>query len=489
MNRIVRWSLTLACLAGLFACAEDHADTAEGVENRSLKEWMKLHRPELVENFQADGAYYVDVLSLGDTGSEPIRDTIYWVSFEFTGRTIAGEVCLTRDSLFALQQGTFTPYTHYVPFFRYCGEVNQSIVEGSYLAMRNPLTLGEEYARERGYPTTVEMRLGTEVMLYMPSTVVGSLAGTGGYEGQYALDANRPLIARMKVTGMVKNPLEAEGEQVDAFARDNGGLLPPVGTDAADMLRRGRQGDGREGTSAWQAAVDTIPQLYVYRTYFPSVRADSLFRYTDPYFTDQAKTQEIDRRINEALLERFGAGTLTGNLVELEGRAKIWYICRFLDGFIADTNIDEVKRIVYDQVVKKGTVFSYSPEDDRGDQIQAWYYTIPNLRFGQWAALLTTSTNAYGTTGVAGKTSTSSSSSAANYSSMLNMYNYYNSYYGNSYYGGYYGGYYGNYMGGYYGNYYPTTSDGTTSTTTTVTTEIQAFTPLLYQVYIEPEAD
>ena len=485
--------MSLVCLAGLFACAEDHSDSAEGVEYRSLREWMKLHRPKLVENYQSDGAYYVDVLSLGDPDSAPIRDTIYWVSFEFTGRTIAGEVCLTRDSLYALQQGTFTPYTHYVPFFRYCGEVNQSIVEGSYLAMRNPLTLGEEYAREHGYPTTVEMRLGTEVMLYMPSTVVGSLVGTGGYEGQYSLDANRPLMARMKVTGMVKNPLEAEGEKVDAFARDNGGLLPPVGVGASDRMARhgaGRDGDGLgDAGYAWQSVADTIPQLYVYRTYFPSTRTDSLFRYADPYFTDEAKPQEIDRRINEALLERFGAGTLMGNAVELEGRAKIWYICRFLDGFVVDTNIDEVKKIVYGEVVKKGSVYSYSPENDRGDNIQAWYYAIPNLRFGQWAALLTTSTNAYGTTGVAGKTNTSSSSSGANYSSMLNMYNYYNSYYGNSYYGGYYNGYYGNYMGGYYGNYYPTTTDQTTTTTTTVTTEIQAFTPLLFQIYIEPEAD
>lgn len=297
----------------------------------------------------------------------------------------------------------------------------------------------------------------------------------------------------MKVTGMVKNPLEAEGEKVDAFARDNGGLLPPVGVGASDRMARhgaGRDGDGLgDAGYAWQSVADTIPQLYVYRTYFPSTRTDSLFRYADPYFTDEAKTQEIDRRINEALLERFGVGTLMGNAVELEGRAKIWYICRFLDGFVVDTNIDEVKKIVYGEVVKKGSVYSYSPENDRGDNIQAWYYAIPNLRFGQWAALLTTSTNAYGTTGVAGKTNTSSSSSGANYSSMLNMYNYYNSYYGNSYYGGYYNGYYGNYMGGYYGNYYPTTTDQTTTTTTTVTTEIQAFTPLLFQIYIEPEAD
>ena len=42
--------MSLVCLAGLFACAEDHSDSAEGVEYRSLREWMKLHRPKLVEN-------------------------------------------------------------------------------------------------------------------------------------------------------------------------------------------------------------------------------------------------------------------------------------------------------------------------------------------------------------------------------------------------------------------------------------------------------
>ena len=36
----------------------------------------------------------------------------------------------------------------------------------------------------------------------------------------------------------------------------------------------------------------------------------------------------------------------------LEGTAKIWYIGRFLDGFIFDTNIDEVKKIIYGEVAQ-----------------------------------------------------------------------------------------------------------------------------------------
>ena len=78
----------------------------------------------------------------------------------------------------------------------------------------------------------------------------------------------------------------------------------------------------------------------------------------------------------------------------LEGTAKIWYIGRFLDGFIFDTNIDEVKKIIYGEVKSAGSALSYKPSERK--MIEAFYYTIPNLKYGQWAELITTSTNAYG---------------------------------------------------------------------------------------------
>ncbi len=58
----------------------------------------------------------------------------------------------------------------------------------------------------------------------------------------------------------------------------------------------------------------------------------------------------------------------------------------------------------------KGTALDYTPSS--GGMIQAFYYTIPNLKFGQWAELITTSTNAYGTTGKSGSSSSSTSGSS-----------------------------------------------------------------------------
>jgi hypothetical protein len=68
-------------------------------------------------------------------------------------------------------------------------------------------------------------------------------------------------------------------------------------------------------------------------------------------------------------------------------------------------------------------------------------------------------------------------------------------YYGNNgYYGGYYNDYYGygglgnyGYYGGYYGGYGGNYDSGETTTTTKVYTDIPSFSPLIFQIYIEPD--
>ena len=205
----------------------------------------------------------------------------------------------------------------------------------------------------------------------------------------------------------------------------------------------------------------------------------------------------LDKRIAEALVKRFhgegddykvyeGVDKLESDSVGLDGTAKIWYIGRFLDGFIFDTNIDEVKEIIYGEVTSEGEALSYTPED--GGLITAFYYTVPNLRYGQWAAFITTSSCAYGASGQSGGSSSSSSVDYSSYYDYLNYYNYYNNYYGNSYYGSYYDNYYYNYYNSYYYGY-GSDDSSSTETTTTVSTEIPSYAPLIFQFYIEPAED
>ena len=136
---------------------------------------------------------------------------------------------------------------------------------------------------------------------------------------------------------------------------------------------------------------------------------------------------------------------------------------------------------------------------EENSYVDAWTYAIPHLKLGAWNAILTVSSNAYGATGVSGSSSSSSSSSYYDY---YNYYNYYNSYYGNSYYNNYYNSYYGGMgMGGYggmYGSYYPNYYDSyyydsyyndsyyQTDDTNTITSEVLPYTPIIWQVYVEP---
>lgn len=526
--------LPAACIVLLASCAKEQTESYDKFEDQALEAYMTQKHPELLENLQTDGGYYVDILEPGKADAKPVNDTICWVKFDFSGRDLSGNIALTRRANEAYQLGTFTKYTHYVPYYRYCGEANAGLIEGTYLAMRNTLYLGEEYIKFKkdteGFDLDPEflLREGAKVRLYMPSRVVGSggISGDGGYEGQYSLSAKRPLIMEMEVVGIDKNPLEAEGSLVDAFAKENGGMVmfTKDGEDGSEK----RPTDPEDGkhpynrAERWVSACDTVAQLYVNVKYDPvkTGKGDKFsFDFSDaeskvsnkPYNVgfEPYNGSDLEKEISEALKKRFhgegddykayeGVDKLESDSVGLDGTAKIWYIGRFLDGFIFDTNIDEVKKIIYGEVTSEGSAYSYTPES--GGLITAFYYTVPNLRYGQWAAFVTTSTNAYGTSGKSGSSTSSPSGNgySSNYLDYLNYLNYSQMYYGNSgLYGGYYGDYYGygglggyGYGYGYYGNYgYDYGSTDNTSTTTTVTTEIPSFAPLIFQFYIEPAED
>lgn len=496
----------------LASCAEEETESYTKYEKISLEAWITQYRPQLKNNYQPDGGYYVDVLEAGDMVAAPVNDTACWVQFDFSGRDLHGNVVLTRNATEARQLGTFTRYTHYVPFYRYYGDYNSGLIEGTYLAMRNTLQLDKEYADARGLPTELKLREGSKVVLYMPSSVVGSVSGSGGYEGQsdFTLDGNRPFIVTMEICDTVKNPLEREGTEVDGFCRlaANGGLkvynnneedsdTKPLPSDPKD------ENHPYNVAERWVSVNDTIPQVYVNYRFDPTKETITFpTPYESPYepYNNFSKVEEA---IRKALAERFhsdeekpyeGVVTLDADSVKLDGTAKIWYITRFLDGFIIDTNIDEVKQIVYGEVLSTGSAESYTPSS--GGKITAWYYTVPNLKYGQWAAMVTTSTNAYGSVGVSGttKTSTSNSGYSSSYLDYLNLLSYSNGYYGNNgYYGGYYGDYFGGYGSGYYNPYYgygygyDTGSSSETTSSATVITEVPPFTPLIFELYIEPQ--
>ena len=108
------------CAAGLLtlaSCAKEESVSSEKFEAQALEAWITQHRPELLENYQSDGGYYVDVLDAGNPDAAPINDTVCWVRYDMSGRDLSGNIILTRKEKGAIQAGTYTKYTHYVPFY------------------------------------------------------------------------------------------------------------------------------------------------------------------------------------------------------------------------------------------------------------------------------------------------------------------------------------------------------------------------------------
>ena len=512
--------LTLLLAATLFACVKEPQISINDIEQQSLKAWIEKYHPEIKDNYQQEGGYYVEVLNKGILDSLPVTGKDVWVWYDFTARDLHGNVVETRNWELANQLNSYTNYTHYVPAFRFSGADSHSMMEGTYLATFNKLTVRDT---ESGQMVEMEVRYGTELRLYLPSSVTTSdtSTGDGGYEGEFTMDNSRPIIVDMLLYGHVGNPVAYEGNRVDAFAKINGGLCAEhkaereeeTTTNSARRRHVTRADEQEEEIDTrpleffdgrWHQPTDSLEHLYVNYAYSPAtttfdfnvIGTDSLM-YPQENIYDAGKIygnnnlSEIDRRINEALVERFGRGITYDEVLEADSlnansSAKVWYIGRFLDGYIFDTNIDEVKEIIYGEVVTPGSALTFATSEPLdNDYILAWNYALPTLRYGQWATILTASTYAYGYDGQVGSHTSTTTNTNAQYD-MMNYYNYMNymnSYYGYNYGGMYNSGYYG-YNPYYYGYDYTYDSDSTVTITTT-STEIPSFAPLIFQVFIE----
>lgn len=516
----------LLSLFALSSCVKEKEYSGDELEARALRAWIKKNRPELIQNYQQTGGYYVDVLAWGDTeataestttesndlGNLPImeQDTC-WVFYNFTGYDLDGNVCSTRKEMVARMQATFSDRTHYVPYGNYCGkEEFYAIVEGSYLASRNKITLGEEYVASKNdicKGTELMLRKGSKVRLYLASTIGYGSDGSsseGGYEGQYTLAANVPMILDMEVIRVVKNPSDNELEmvnQVVKISNDSSEFTAWYQVENTEDSDSDSDGDGDNDTENSSDTEDTEGEGSE-KKYYEGLYYSSSFTPTEEFAhlvharPDMAGTgnayedtqrfvnmAEFDKKLWKILDEKFAediAETTEEDAKEIgeDNTAMIWYVGRFLDGFIFDTNIDEVKELAFGETDGGGSSISYSVSSSKDEYISAWAHCIPKLRYGRWGAIITTSGYAYGSTGVSASTSTSSSSSAA-YNALANLYNYY-SMMGSSYYNAYsYYNYY-NYYGGY-NNYYDYED-----TTSTIETEIAPYTPLIFYIFIEP---
>ena len=100
MKNITKYLIIVAGIVLGFACVKEPTMSATEIEQRSLKAWIEKYHPELLENYQEEGGYYVEILDRGVQDSLPITGKDAWLWVDFTARDLQGNVCETRSWAF-----------------------------------------------------------------------------------------------------------------------------------------------------------------------------------------------------------------------------------------------------------------------------------------------------------------------------------------------------------------------------------------------------
>lgn len=370
---------------------DDTYDTAyDETEQLVFDEWMALYHPELIDSRQDEG-FYVEILSEDKDLSYPATNgTSCWVYYNILSYDLEGNICNTRSESVAIQQGTFNLYTRYVPTNMYVGLVtNYDEDDDDYdyddddaltYALRN-----QELVID-GVSVAANFTVGSKFRLWMPSRLVsGTGDGTGGYAGQFSRTLGRPMVSEIEITSVIVNAEDHEKEVLDWFV------------------------DNQENPSDWEF-VENIYADYIYinHNYTPNTTLNFISPYTYNQLDNASNFEELDALINEALIEAFGEGIVPtrdeDDIID-DDVVSVWYITRTLDGFVVDTNIEEVDHLVYNTWDRTsedyGSPLSYSTAS-RDSYIDAFYYTIPLLEEGQWVTMVTSSLEAYDIDGSSG---------------------------------------------------------------------------------------
>ncbi len=378
------------------------------IEQAVLDAWIEANWPDLVGSRQEDG-YYIEVLSEDKDPSYPKTNTTScWVEYNITSRDLDGNICHTRDEYTAIQQGTFTLYTRYAPMKTYISLLDGDSYEYYYdddadnyqeSALVQAMKASEMTIN--GVTQPFDLTVGSKIRLWMPSRIIHDGGnGSGGYAGQYSIIISRPMVSEIEITNVVVDAEKNEKEVIDWFV------------------------ENQEVPSDWEFVKNKYADyIYINHSYTPNTSLKYLSEYNYTQLDEAANFQELEEKINETLIDVFGSGvTVTRDEDDLidEDLCYIWYITRTLDGFIVDTNIEEVKELIYKTSAgtseDDGSHMSYSTSATKDSYIMALYYTIPKLEYGQWATMITSSLEAYDIDGVTG---TSTTTEIAPYASLI----------------------------------------------------------------------
>ena len=226
-------SVLAVCAALLIfvQCAETEGENYDEREQVVFDQWMKTNHPEAEK---LDNGMYMEWFRRNTSASKLATDDYMYV--DYLGRDLNGNIFSNRDSARAVDEGTFTRYTHYTPHYAIFNKEAYYFTEGEYEAL-------------------AMMNKGDSVRLYLPSMLAYRTTGVSsstyfayGYEGWYNSSTNpknvigtssnlpsmsgKPVIIDLALRDIVSKP--EDRELSDAIA-----AASALGYNVQDTIRKG----------------------------------------------------------------------------------------------------------------------------------------------------------------------------------------------------------------------------------------------------------
>ncbi|MDR2886183.1 MAG: FKBP-type peptidyl-prolyl cis-trans isomerase [Rikenellaceae bacterium] len=337
----LRTFFVLACAALLMAsCAKNESENASVVERDILAKWIATHVSDPTLAEHADGLYTIVKQSTSSLDALTPADGD-WVEVIFTGYAMP-----TPPMAVYPQDGKVFVTRDAGIAAQQLGSSN--LYRTHYAAKKMSMTEGYNGMTTAMFRTLQMMKKGETWRFFAPSGITyGSSVSSYsyGYQGQSALGGGVPSYMDIELVNVIKDLTQYEQDSVWNYAKRN--LGKTVETDY----------------------VKDRPYLYLTQEYLGVDQADT-----------KTDTIGVDSTLN------------------------IYYVGRFLDGFVFDTNIDTVAQRVWGSTTGGRTPYEYKPSS--GGLIQAFYdaiMTVPeggtNMRYNSWGHMVFKSDYGYGSTG------------------------------------------------------------------------------------------
>lgn len=199
-NRVYVALATILSVVLIGSCAKESDDIGNRLARESFEAWVAKYAPEAYANPYKD--VYIEYIER-ETGDRAVPVLGYtWLTVDYTGRTLDGDVFVTRIDSISRRVGSFAYTTHFCDDFLEYTSSSTKLCEGLRQALE-------------------QMRVGDSVRIYIPSDKAYGSSGmniNSGYEGESGVKyTSLPVVFDMRLRAVTSSPFIWERDSVTRY--------------------------------------------------------------------------------------------------------------------------------------------------------------------------------------------------------------------------------------------------------------------------------